>query len=58
MAILTFNLVSHGAQVNGGKKADVRWNSTEVYRKIEGNWKIVQSHWSYTRPELKTAAAE
>lgn len=58
MAILAFNLISHGAQVNGGKKGDVRWNSTEVYRRIEGAWKIVHSHWSYVRPHLQEQPAE
>ena len=53
LAVLTFNLVSHGAQIDGGRKVDVRWNSTEVYRRIDGQWRIVHSHWSYTKPEMK-----
>jgi ketosteroid isomerase-like protein len=42
MAVLTFNYVSY--------KDDQpdRWNCTEVYRRVGGQWKIVQSHWSYT----------
>jgi ketosteroid isomerase-like protein len=54
-AVLTFNLVSHGAQLAGGPKSDVGWNSTEVYRRIDGGWKIIHSHWSYTKPELARA---
>ena len=42
MAVLTFNYASYK-----GGQAD-RWNCTEVYRKIAGVWKIIQSHWSYT----------
>jgi hypothetical protein len=42
MAVLTFNYVSYK-----GEQAD-RWNCTEVYRKTNGAWKIIQSHWSYT----------
>ena len=53
LAVLTFNLVDYGAQMNGGPKATSRWNSTEVYRRISGKWKIVHSHWSYTKPDLK-----
>jgi hypothetical protein len=30
-----------------------RWNSTEVYRRIDGKWRIVHSHWSFTKPEVK-----
>ena len=42
MAVLTFNYVSFK-----GAEPD-RWNCTEVYRRTEGVWKIIQSHWSYT----------
>lgn len=50
VAILTFNLVSRGATFNGSPKTDVRWNSTEVYRRLGGAWTIVHSHWSHTTP--------
>lgn len=55
VAVLTFNLVSHGAQFNGGPKKDVYWNSTEIYRRVAGQWKIIHSHWSYTKPVLEQA---
>jgi len=58
IAVLTFNLISHGAQFEDGPKGDVRWNSTEVYRRISGQWRIIHSHWSYTKPELKEKPAE
>jgi ketosteroid isomerase-like protein len=51
-AILTYNLVSHGRSPTGEAMV-VRWNSTAVYAQIDGQWKIVHSHWSYTKPELK-----
>jgi len=53
IAILTFNLISHGGQFAGGPKIDARWNCTEVYRLVDGAWKISHSHWSYTKPDLK-----
>lgn len=48
MAVLTFNLISYsGTNVS-------KWNCTEVYRKENtGEWKIIQSHWSFTKPDLK-----
>jgi ketosteroid isomerase-like protein len=47
MAVLTFNLVSH----SNGKQT--KWNCTEVYRReIDGNWKIISTHWSLIRPNL------
>ena len=51
-AILTYNLVSYGRSPAGDALA-VRWNSTAVYAQIDRQWKIVHSHWSYTKPELK-----
>jgi len=52
--VLTFNLADYGAQFDGGPKSTARWNCTEVYQRIDGKWKIVHSHWSYTKPEPKT----
>ena len=57
LAVLTFNLVDHGAQIDGGPKTTARWNSTEVYQRLNGSWKIIHSHWSYVKPVLKEGAA-
>jgi ketosteroid isomerase-like protein len=43
-AVLTFNYVSNEAD---GRP--IPWNCTEVYRKIQDRWLIVQTHWSYTQ---------
>jgi ketosteroid isomerase-like protein len=53
LAILTFNLVDSGARVAGVDQGTQRWNSTEVYQRVDGTWKIVHSHWSYVKPEIK-----
>jgi ketosteroid isomerase-like protein len=58
VAILTFNLVSYGARMAGGPKSTVRWNSTEIYQRRNGQWKIVHSHWSYTKPEPRATARD
>ena len=55
-AVLSFNLTSHTRNPDGTPRT-VRWNSTEVYRRIAGKWKIVHNHWSFTRPELKQPAS-
>ncbi|HNX51330.1 MAG TPA: DUF4440 domain-containing protein [Thermoanaerobaculaceae bacterium] len=44
LAVLTFNYVSWSGQ------AESRWNCTEVYRRRDDRWLIVQTHWSRTRP--------
>jgi ketosteroid isomerase-like protein len=53
LAVLTFNLVDSGARVAGVDQGTQRWNSTEVYQRVDGKWKIIHSHWSYVKPELK-----
>jgi ketosteroid isomerase-like protein len=55
-AVLTFNLVDYGGRIGSGLKTTTRWNCTEVFQRIDGAWKIVHSHWSYTTPVLKEAA--
>ena len=52
IAVLSFNLVSHTRNPDGSPRA-VRWNSTEVYRRTAGRWKIIHNHWSFTKPDLK-----
>ncbi len=44
-AVLTFNFVGH---LKSG--ADDRWNTTEVYHRFNGKWKLVSSNWSHTKP--------
>lgn len=43
-AVLTYNFVGE----SGGETA--YWNCTEVYRRTPAGWRIVQTHWSFTRP--------
>lgn len=42
-AVLTFNYVSYRGET------EYRWNCTEVYRRNENRWQIIQTHWSYTQ---------
>jgi len=58
LAVLTFNLVDYGAQMDGGPKTTARWNATEVFQRLNGSWKIIHSHWSYVKPVLKQGAAD
>jgi hypothetical protein len=38
--------------VSYSKGRTVRWNTTEDYRRRHGQWKIVHTHWSLTKPQL------
>ena len=53
VAVLTFNAVNHGTLPGQPESVLSRWNSTEVYGRVDGKWKIIHSHWSYVKPELK-----
>lgn len=42
-AVLSFNYVSRGSE------GSMRWNATEVYRRFDDGWKIIHTHWSFTK---------
>ncbi|MFO7448291.1 MAG: nuclear transport factor 2 family protein [Ignavibacteriaceae bacterium] len=46
MGVLTFNFI--GFMEDGSKEY---WNTTEVYALIEGEWKLISSNWSQTKPK-------
>lgn len=43
-AVLTFNFHSWGGNENA-----YRWNCTEVYRREGEDWRIIQTHWSFSK---------
>ena len=47
-AVLTFNLIDYLPTPDGSTRQDY-WNSTQVYSRIDGAWKIIHTHWS--KPE-------
>jgi uncharacterized protein (TIGR02246 family) len=57
IAVLSYQVVSHLTRP-GGQSVTVRWNSTAVYERIQGHWKIIHSHFSYTKPDLKQERPE
>jgi ketosteroid isomerase-like protein len=50
VALLTFNLVNYGTLPDRPESVVARWNSTEVYARVGGKWRIIHSHWSFTKP--------
>ena len=42
--VLTFNYQSRSGTQS------MAWNCTEVYRKSSAGWRIIQTHWSPTKP--------
>ncbi|MGA8027461.1 MAG: nuclear transport factor 2 family protein [Bryobacteraceae bacterium] len=49
MAVLSYNLVNYMQGTDGSETVGTRWNSTQVYHRIDGQWKVVHVHWSFTK---------
>lgn len=58
IAVLTFNLVSYRRRADGTEHPIAHWNSTEVYARTADEWRIIHSHWSFVKPELKHPITE
>ena len=51
---LSYNLYNSGVTFGGQPVSPNRpWNSSKIYARVDGQWKIVHDHWSYIKPELK-----
>ena len=46
VAVLTFRFHSRGSE------GEMQWNTTEVYQKTSGTWRIIHSHWAFHRPKI------
>lgn len=53
VVLLTFNTINYGKLPNQPETVLGRWNATEVYSRIGGQWKIIHAHFSFTKPEIK-----
>jgi uncharacterized protein (TIGR02246 family) len=53
VAVLTYQVVNYLRQPDGTERSTTRWNSTAVFRRIDGRWRTIHSHFSYTKPDLK-----
>ena len=49
LAVLTYNLVNYVHAADGSEKVSTQWNSTQVYRRMGDQWRVVHVHWSFTR---------
>lgn len=52
MALLTYNYRSTQIPADGGQQRQTLWNTTEVYCRQAGQWRIAHTHWSYVRHRL------
>ena len=56
MAVLTFNIQNYGRASDGTERPTTRWNVTEVFRRTDGKWRTIHSHFSFTKPDVRAGA--
>lgn len=49
LVVLNYNLRNFIGDGPGAEKPGTPWNSTQVYRRIDGQWRVVHVNWSFTR---------
>jgi ketosteroid isomerase-like protein len=57
LAVLSYNLNTFVLNESGAEKMLRAWNSTEVYRLIDGQWRIVHSNWGLTKSIVVASAS-
>ncbi|MDQ0045801.1 ketosteroid isomerase-like protein [Paenibacillus polymyxa] len=49
LAVLSYNLRNFVKGENGEETLFAFWNSTAVFRQIDGEWRTVNAHWSFVQ---------
>ena len=52
LAVLTYNYRDAKTETDGSIIEQSLWNTTEVYCLLDGEWKIIHTHWSYINQKL------
>lgn len=52
LALLTFNTFTFGKPTGKAEELQASWNVTEAYARVNGQWRIVHSHFSYLKPDV------
>ncbi len=52
LAILIYRFLSTRLNPDGSVSERTPWNCTEVFTRIDGQWRIIHTHWSYICGEL------
>jgi ketosteroid isomerase-like protein len=58
VAVLTYNLQNYARQADGTERPATRWNSSAVFRRIDGKWRTIHSHWSFTKPNIRSPGSQ
>jgi uncharacterized protein (TIGR02246 family) len=58
VAVLTYIIQNYARQADGTERPATRWNVSEVFRRVDGKWRTIHSHFSYTKPQLRTPSSQ
>ena len=58
VAVLTYRIQNYARQADGIERPTTRWNVTEVFRRIDGKWRTIHSHFSYTKPDARRPGSQ
>jgi uncharacterized protein (TIGR02246 family) len=47
MAVLFYRFLDAWLKPDGSVSHQIPWNCTEVYARMDGQWKIIHNHWSF-----------
>ncbi|WP_075738212.1 YybH family protein [Streptomyces acidiscabies] len=56
-AVLAYNLDMYVLDDDGKERQLRAWNSTEAYRLIDGEWRIVHSNWAFSQTATEAIAS-
>ena len=51
LAVLAYRFLSTWLNPDGSVSHRMPWNCTEVFKRIDGQWRIIHTHWSFIRGE-------
>ncbi|MFE9444417.1 YybH family protein [Streptomyces sp. NPDC006602] len=55
--VLAYNLDTYVLDDSGNEQRLRAWNATEAYRLIDGEWRIVHSHWAFAQTATEAVAS-
>jgi uncharacterized protein (TIGR02246 family) len=58
VAVLTYHIQNYARQADGTERPTTRWNVTEVFRRIDGRWRTIHSHFSFTKPDVRRPTSQ
>jgi ketosteroid isomerase-like protein len=56
IAVLTFNFRSYRSHGDSATQDSSGWHTTEVFRQIGDDWRLISTHWSFTQQQLRRSA--